>query len=231
MPIFPDTIIRADEQHDRAGVDGRQREHDGGGDFPLVFTGPEATAHVPHHHAAIVPERTIAIDLRTRQQRAHPAEAVAEVHKHTLHGGKKLDDVLQRRDAGRLLDLAQQKSGRAVHGRQCGPPLGGRRTDEQFARLTVEKALQPLRRFEKVERLPRGRGVHDYEVIGAFLDQRGQGVERHILMRAGESARQPLIKAVRQDTPADFRRRRIAGDGRVPGALLIDEQSGQRPAR
>jgi hypothetical protein len=95
-------------------------------------------------------------------------------------------------------------------------------------RITWRSRKAAMRRG--VERVAGRRRVDDDQVVAIAGVQLGQLLDRHVLLRAGEAARQVLVETVAEDALADLRRRRVALDQRVPGALLIEHHGGERAA-
>ena len=90
---------------------------------------------------------------------------------------------------------------------RAGPRAGA---SEQPDQPTVEEAREPLRGVEEVQRGARGRGV-DHDQVVAAVGQRlpvqlAQLLHRHVLLRAGERARQRDVERVLQDLLGLLRR-------------------------
>src|SRR5207253_727035 len=107
-----------------------------------------------------------------------------------------------RRDAGRLLELAEEKSGRAVHRFRRNPAAREVRHHQPADEAAIEELADALWRLEEVERVLRRRRVEDDQVIGAALDEHAELLDRHVLVRAREALREIQIKSIAEDALA-----------------------------
>ena len=123
------------------------------------------------------------------------------------------------------------------HHRQAGrhqPGRPSRRGQQQTDEAPVEEARQPLRGVEEVERRARGRGV-DHDQVVASVGQRlpvqlTQLLHRHVLLGAGERARQRDVERVLEDL-LRLLRAGLRLDHLVEGALHVEHHRVERPAR
>src|SRR6185295_5846485 len=142
-----------------------------------------------------------------------------EVLEQSAHAREEVRYLRERRHAGGLLEPAEQKTGRAIHGAQRRPAGREVGLHEPLDDLAIEEVPDPPGRLEEIEGMARRGGVHDDEIVAAALGEHAQLLDRHVLLRAGEGPREVLVEAVGEDTITRLGRR-VALDERVPGPLL-----------
>ncbi len=96
------------------------------------------------------------------------------------HRGEKIRDSREHVAAGKAFDLAHDKSRRLVRDLHRDPPDGERRREQPSRGARIEQANHLRGCLQELERMRRGRSVHDFELEGVLSDgdRRAAGARR-----------------------------------------------------
>src|SRR5262249_45432932 len=168
--------------------------------------------------------------LPAAQYLVRPVDPTLKVLEELAHAREEIRYLGERGDARRLLETAEEKPGRPVHGPQRGPSRREVRAQEPADDLPVEKIADAAWCLQEVEGVARGWRVDDDQVVAPALHQHAELLDRHVLVRAGEALREMLIERVGEDPGT-----RLGGgvplDQRIPGALLVEHEGDEAAAR
>ena len=174
--------------------------------------------------------------LGVLEQRVGLVGALPEAAEHRVEGSHERLNVLQQLATEHL----GQGVGDDVHPDaehlEAGPASRLGRCRQEPDEAAVEERAQALGGVEEVQRRPRRGGVHDDEVPAAvptgFGAQLTELLHRHVLLGAGERARQRLVEGVGEDL-LGLLRGGVVEDDLVEGPLHVEHHrvEGAAPSR